>query len=73
MPLGYFQAQSPSLKNSNHSGEPSRISWASTILRQCNLATFKTFCEQPAQKTYGYSNGDEPILTVIREVLRNNY
>ena len=31
-------------------------------LRQCNLATIKTFCSQPAQKRYGCSNGDEQIL-----------
>ena len=35
--------------------------------------TIKTFCGQPTQKRYGYSNGDKPIYTVVREVLCNNY
>ena len=29
------------------------------LLRHCNLATFKTFCRQPAQRKDGYSNGDD--------------
>ena len=43
------------------------------LLWQCNLATIKTFCGQPTQKRYRYSNGDEQIFTVVKEVLRNNY
>ena len=31
-------------------------------MQQCNLAMFKTFSRQPAQKQYGYLNGDEQIL-----------
>ena len=42
------------------------------LLRQCNLATVKTFCGQLAQKRYGCSNGDEQNFTVVRNVLRNN-
>ena len=38
-------------------------------LRQCNLASIKIFCSQPAQKRYGCSNGDEQILRKVR----NNY
>ena len=33
------------------------------LLRQCNLAAFKTFCGKPAQKRYGY------LSRVVREVL----
>ena len=32
----------------------------------------KTFCSQPAQKRYGYSNGDEQIFTFVREVLHQS-
>ena len=39
------------------------------LLRQCNLATIKIFCGQPAQKRYRCSNGDEQILRKVR----NNY
>ena len=39
------------------------------LLRQCNLATIKIFCGQPAQKRYGCSNGNEQILRKVR----NNY
>ena len=39
------------------------------LLRQHNLATFKIFFRKCAQKNYGYSNGDEQICTVVREVL----
>ena len=39
------------------------------LLQQCNLAMFKTFCGQPAQKRYECSNGDEQILQKVH----NNY
>ena len=38
-----------------------------------NLATFKTFCGQPAHKKDRHSNGDDQFFNVVRVVLRSNY
>ena len=39
--------------------------WVSShFLRQCHLATFKTFYAKPTQKRYGYSSRDLEHLTV---------
>ena len=43
------------------------------LAHACNLATFKTFCGQPAQKKDGYSILEMTNFTVVRAVLRNNY